>query len=244
MNKLTLTIYLQEGIVIVDTPGIGGGGKMSKYAERYLSKSYVLSIRLSVFLYSNIELSMNKLTLTIYLQEGIVIVDTTGIGGGGKMSKYAERYLSKSYVLSIRLSVFLYSNIELSMNKLTLTIYLQEGIVIVDTPGIGGGGKMSKYAERYLSKSYVLSIRLSVFLYSNIELSMNKLTLTIYLQEGIVIVDTPGIGGGGKMSKYAERYLSKSYGFIYVINSANAGGVQKGRVRNEPRHVISNNVTF
>ena len=76
------------------------------------------------------------------------------------------------------------------------------------------------------------------------ELSMNKLTLTMYLQEGIVIVDTPGIGGGGKMSKYAERYLSKSYGFIYVINSANAGGVQKGRVRNEPRHVISNNVTF
>ena len=33
------------------------------------------------------------------------------------------------------------------------------------------------------------------------------------------------------MSKYAERYLSKSYGFIYVVNSANAGGVQKGRVR-------------
>ena len=45
-----------------------------------------------------------------------------------------------------------------------------------------------------------------------------------------MIVDTPGIGGGGKMSKYAERYLAKSYGFIYVINSANAGGVQKGRV--------------
>ena len=43
-------------------------------------------------------------------------------------------------------------------------------------------------------------------------------------------MDTPGIGGGGKMSKYAERYLAKSYGFIYVINSANAGGVQKGRV--------------
>ena len=45
-----------------------------------------------------------------------------------------------------------------------------------------------------------------------------------------MIVDTPGIGGGGKMSKYAERYLAKSYGFIYVINSANAGGVRKGRV--------------
>ena len=118
------------------------------------------------------------------------------------------KHLSKSYVLTIRLSGFRYSNIELSLNKvLASSIYLQEGIVIVDTPGIGGGGKMSKYAERYLSKSYVLSIRLSVFLYSNIELSMNKLTLTIYLQEGIVIVDTPGIGGGGKMSKYAETSL-------------------------------------
>ena len=46
----------------------------------------------------------------------------------------------------------------------------------------------------------------------------------------MVIVDTPGIGSGGKMVKYTEHYLSKSYGFIYVINSANAGGVQKGRV--------------
>ena len=98
---------------------------------------------------------------------------------------------------------------------------------------------------KHLSKSYVLTIRLSGFRYSNIELSLNKvLASSIYLQEGIVIVDTPGIGGGGKMSKYAERYLSKSYGFIYVINSANAGGVQKGRVRNEPRDVISSNVTF
>lgn len=43
-------------------------------------------------------------------------------------------------------------------------------------------------------------------------------------------MDTPGIGGDGQVCKYAEQYLSKSYGFIYVINSANAGGVQKGRV--------------
>ncbi|WAR25554.1 STY46-like protein [Mya arenaria] len=49
------------------------------------------------------------------------------------------------------------------------------------------------------------------------------------LEEGLVIVDTPGIGSGGKMSHYVEKYLAKSYGFIYVVNSANAGGVQKGR---------------
>ena len=55
-------------------------------------------------------------------------------------------------------------------------------------------------------------------------------------QDGIVIVDTPGIGGGGKLSKYAERYLSRSYGLIYVINSANAGGVQKGRVGQNIEH--------
>ncbi|XP_045166452.2 uncharacterized protein LOC123529922 [Mercenaria mercenaria] len=59
------------------------------------------------------------------------------------------------------------------------------------------------------------------------------------LEEGIVIVDTPGIGGGGNMAKYAEKYLSKSYGFIYVINSANAGGVQKGRLQNFMRLVTN-----
>lgn len=59
------------------------------------------------------------------------------------------------------------------------------------------------------------------------------------LEEGIAIVDTPGIGGGAKMSKYAERYLSKSYGFIYVVNSANAGGVQKGRLQNFLRLVVN-----
>ena len=58
-----------------------------------------------------------------------------------------------------------------------------------------------------------------------------SIALFYLLQEGIAVVDTPGIGGSAKMSKYAERYLSKSYGFIYVVNSANAGGVQKGRVR-------------
>ena len=48
----------------------------------------------------------------------------------------------------------------------------------------------------------------SGFCYSDIEPSLNKvLASSIYLQEGIVIVDTPGIGGGGKMSKYFETSL-------------------------------------
>lgn len=60
------------------------------------------------------------------------------------------------------------------------------------------------------------------------------------LEEGIVIVDTPGIGGSGNMAKLAEKYLSKSYGFIYVVNSANAGGVQKDRLQNFMRLVLNN----
>lgn len=44
-------------------------------------------------------------------------------------------------------------------------------------------------------------------------------------------MDSPGIGESGAMH-YVDRYLGKSFGFIYVINSANAGGIQKGRVGN------------
>lgn len=55
---------------------------------------------------------------------------------------------------------------------------------------------------------------------------------TIYqiFQEGIVIVDTPGVGENRQMTKLIEKYLSKSFGFIYIVNSSNAGGVQGGRV--------------
>ncbi|XP_069125049.1 uncharacterized protein [Argopecten irradians] len=51
------------------------------------------------------------------------------------------------------------------------------------------------------------------------------------LESGIVIVDTPGIGASRQLSKSVERFLSKSFGFIYIINSSNAGGVQKGRLK-------------
>lgn len=68
-------------------------------------------------------------------------------------------------------------------------------------------------------------------LFYNVNEQFNITERVTVFQEGMVIVDTPGIGGDGQVCKYAEQYLSKSYGFIYVINSANAGGVQRGRVK-------------
>ncbi|KAK3610639.1 hypothetical protein CHS0354_009104 [Potamilus streckersoni] len=59
------------------------------------------------------------------------------------------------------------------------------------------------------------------------------------LEDGIVIVDTPGIGGAGKMMKYISKYLEKSFGSIYVINSTNAGGVSKGRLQDFLRTVVT-----
>ena len=63
-------------------------------------------------------------------------------------------------------------------------------------------------------------------------LSINLSTYYIYFllyQEGLVIVDTPGFGDN-QMHKSLKKYLTKSCGFIYVVNTANAGGVQRGRV--------------
>ncbi|OWF56275.1 uncharacterized protein LOC110449424 isoform X2 [Mizuhopecten yessoensis] len=59
------------------------------------------------------------------------------------------------------------------------------------------------------------------------------------LESGIVIVDTPGIGASRQLSKSVARFLSKSFGFIYIINSANAGGVQKGRLKDFLRLVTT-----
>lgn len=53
----------------------------------------------------------------------------------------------------------------------------------------------------------------------------------LLLQEGIVIIDTPGIGTSKEMTERIQQYLANAFGCIYVINSASAGGVQKGRVR-------------
>ena len=51
-----------------------------------------------------------------------------------------------------------------------------------------------------------------------------------FFQKGIVLVDTPGIGESKAMIKHVSKYLEKSFGFIYVVNSSNAGGVHEGRV--------------
>ncbi|XP_014790215.1 uncharacterized protein LOC106883634 [Octopus bimaculoides] len=50
------------------------------------------------------------------------------------------------------------------------------------------------------------------------------------LKEGVVLVDTPGIGENTEMISYLASYMSKAFGFIYVINAASAGGVQKDRL--------------
>ena len=49
-------------------------------------------------------------------------------------------------------------------------------------------------------------------------------------QTGITIVDSPGIGESEQMTRLVTEYMPKAFGFIYVINSSNAGGVQPGRV--------------
>ena len=46
----------------------------------------------------------------------------------------------------------------------------------------------------------------------------------------MVIIDSPGIGESAIMDEIVNQYLPEAFAFIYVINSANAGGVQKDRV--------------
>ncbi|KAK3101580.1 hypothetical protein FSP39_004599 [Pinctada imbricata] len=60
-----------------------------------------------------------------------------------------------------------------------------------------------------------------------------------FLEEGIVIVDTPGIGENKTMVTRVKEYLKKSFGFIYVVNSSNAGGVHEGRLKDFLRTVIN-----
>ncbi|KAL9963743.1 hypothetical protein ACROYT_G027277 [Oculina patagonica] len=50
------------------------------------------------------------------------------------------------------------------------------------------------------------------------------------LEKGVVIIDSPGIGESEIMDEIVTQYLPQAFAFIYVINSANAGGVQKDRV--------------
>lgn len=46
----------------------------------------------------------------------------------------------------------------------------------------------------------------------------------------MTIVDSPGIGESEEITNLVMEYMPKAFGFIYVINSTNAGGVQADRV--------------
>ena len=50
------------------------------------------------------------------------------------------------------------------------------------------------------------------------------------LQQGIVIVDSPGVGESDIMDDMVKEYLPEAFAFIYVINCVNAGGIQRDRV--------------
>ena len=44
-------------------------------------------------------------------------------------------------------------------------------------------------------------------------------------------MDSPGVGESGIMDDIVKEYLPEAFAFIYVINSVNAGGIQRDRVR-------------
>ena len=44
-------------------------------------------------------------------------------------------------------------------------------------------------------------------------------------------MDSPGVGESGIMDDTVKEYLPEAFAFIYVINSVNAGGIQRDRVR-------------
>lgn len=46
----------------------------------------------------------------------------------------------------------------------------------------------------------------------------------------MVIIDSPGVGESEIMDQTLMSYLPNAFAFIYVINSTNAGGIQKDRV--------------
>ena len=49
----------------------------------------------------------------------------------------------------------------------------------------------------------------------------------------MVIIDSPGFGDSDIMDDIVKQYLPQAFAFIYIINTANAGGVQKDRVITE-----------
>ena len=59
-----------------------------------------------------------------------------------------------------------------------------------------------------------------------------------------MIVDSPGIGESDIMDNQVMQYLPEATAFIYVINSSNAGGVQKDRVWNKTFSVLVSQAIF
>ncbi len=43
-------------------------------------------------------------------------------------------------------------------------------------------------------------------------------------------MDSPGVGESTIMDDMVQEYLPEAFAFIYVINTAHAGGIQKDRV--------------
>nr|XP_022312442.1 uncharacterized protein LOC111117580 isoform X6 [Crassostrea virginica] len=50
-----------------------------------------------------------------------------------------------------------------------------------------------------------------------------------FLKDGVILVDTPGIGGSGEVSDKVMEYLPNAVSFVFVINVGSAGGMQKDR---------------
>ena len=55
--------------------------------------------------------------------------------------------------------------------------------------------------------------------------------MSLSFQENVMIVDSPGVGESEVMDEFVVNYMSNAFCFMYVINTHNAGGVQKDRVR-------------
>ncbi|XP_061180762.1 uncharacterized protein LOC133189405 [Saccostrea echinata] len=59
-----------------------------------------------------------------------------------------------------------------------------------------------------------------------------------FLKGNTIIVDTPGIGGSGDLSKKLMEYLPNAVSFIFVVDVASAGGMQNDRLPHILRSII------
>ena len=66
----------------------------------------------------------------------------------------------------------------------------------------------------------------SVFSYDHVEIHWPFQLL----REGVVLVDSPGVGEDDELTETVKRYIPKASAFIYVINTPNAGGIHPDRV--------------